>query len=176
MVEKRYAQALLAIAEQKGAILKFQEDMREIAAVYRDSRELRQFLANPEIGLQAKKSAVQAMLSGKVDRDLVSLMLLLLDKDRIGYLQEIASEFYRLASQRSNILEVTVLSAVPLEEEQVRRIKEKYGCEYGAAEVRAKLAVDPALLGGVKVMIGDRIIDGTVKGRLDALQEILAES
>jgi F-type H+-transporting ATPase subunit delta len=176
LVVKRYAEALIEIAEQGGMIPEYEEELKAIADTYRSSPELRDFLLSPEIKVQVKKAAVQAMFTGKVRTELVSFQLLLLDKGRIKHVQGIVTEFFRMASHKRNILHMTIASATPLEDEQVQRIKEKYRSLYGAVDVIVKLAIDQTLLGGVKVVIGDKVFDGSVKSRLDALKELIVEN
>jgi F-type H+-transporting ATPase subunit delta len=101
-------------------------------------------------------------------------MFLLLDKGRIESLPGISREFSRLADKQRNILNITIMTAVPLDQAGIDRISEKFRHLYQASSVKVTLDVQPSLIGGVKVAVGDKLYDGTVKGKLAGLQAILS--
>jgi F-type H+-transporting ATPase subunit delta len=88
---------------------------------------------------------------------------------------QIYQQFIRLALERANILEVKIISAVPLEDRQIEAIKEKFGKMFNASAVKEIITVDSSLIGGVKVIIGDKVFDGSIKGRIDSLKELVSK-
>ena len=85
----------------------------------------------------------------------------------------INDEFIRLADIKQNTLNMTIISAAELDESHILRIKEKYQKIYNAASVRANMEIDKSLIRGVMLKIGDKVIDGSVRGRLESIKELL---
>lgn len=176
LVEKRYAEALVDIAAQAAALDEYQQQLGTIAGLFGGQPEFRVFLLNPEVKSEDKKRAIKSIFSGKIENELFNFLMLLIDKGRIGYLKGISREFEKLADERKNVLNMTIISALPLDKDQIDQISEKYRKLYNAYSVKAVVETDKGLIGGVKVKIGDKVIDGSVKGRIEGLKELLAGS
>jgi F-type H+-transporting ATPase subunit delta len=170
-VESRYAEALSQLASENGLLAAYGSELGLIAELYKSQPDLRAFLANPAVRPELKKDLVSKVFGGKIDGRLVNFLYLLIDNRRLGLLDRIFSEYRRLADRLGNVLHIEIVSAGPLTDAQAESIKSIYAKEYGAASVEAGLKTDPSLLGGVLVRIGDKVIDGTVKGRLRELAE-----
>lgn len=175
LVEKRYAEALVDIAVRNGALDSYQNELLEVADLFSTNEEFRVFLLNPEIKNEYKKSTLGKIFEKEIAGNLLNFMLLLLDKKRMNIFPGIVEEYIKLADKERNVLKMDIVSAGPLSDEQVDKIKEKYRSAYGAVDIRVNLSVDPSLLGGVKIIVGDKVIDGTVKGRLENLKDILVK-
>ena len=107
--------------------------------------------------------------------DLLSRFLrLLLDKGRLAFLPNIAEEYQSIKAKTRDMLQVTVRSSLPLEPDILEEIREKYRLQYGAAAAEVKNIVEPSLIGGVSVQIGDIRIDDTIYGRLAGLARTIA--
>jgi F-type H+-transporting ATPase subunit delta len=100
-------------------------------------------------------------------------VLLLLRRGRIDLLPQVAQEFRALYEKRAGIVRATVISAAPLAEDEQRALRERLG-QMTSGRVEMTVEVDPAILGGVIVRLGDRMIDGSVRGRLERLRSRLA--
>ncbi|HEY9062590.1 MAG TPA: F0F1 ATP synthase subunit delta [Pseudobacteroides sp.] len=173
LVDRRYAEALVEIADEAGDMDRFQNELAQITGIYKDQQDFRLFLINPEVKIDTKKDILNNIFSKSLKPEIFKFLMLLLDKGRIRNLPGINGEFIKLADNRRNTLNITIISAAKLEEDQVARIKEKYGKEYRASRVKANIEIDQSLIGGVKVKIGDKVIDGSVKGRLESIKELL---
>jgi len=174
LVERRYAGAFLDIALSKGDIDSFQSELDELTVFFNSQEEFRLFLLNPEVRTETKKAVVKKALSNSLKAETVNLIMLLLDKGRIGHLPGIYEEFVRLADKKKNILNMTIISASELDKTHIDKIKAKYAAHYNSSMVKAEVKVDRELIGGVRVVIGDRVIDDTLKGRLESLKEVLS--
>lgn len=173
LVEKRYAEALIGLAKQQDAFEALGRELKLIVEALERDPEFWIFLQNPHAGQKERKNAVKAVFASAFLPELVNFMLLLIDKDRIKELPGIRKQYEILADNHSNILNITIVSAFPLSNLQVDKIKQKYVKLYNAADAKALIKLEEGLLGGIKVMIGDKVIDGSVKGRLDSLKESL---
>lgn len=173
LVEKRYAEALVNISVERNMIEQHQKELGLAADLYKSNEDLRNFLLNPKTDVNARKDLLRSAFAGRMQDEVLGLLLLLLDKGRIKYLQGIYEEFVRLAEEKQNILSMDIMAAAPLEDRQIEGIREKFRKLYKASSVKASVIIDKSLVGGVRVRIGDKLMDGSIKGRLKELQEIL---
>lgn len=173
LVERRYAEALVAIAEQNGLIDEYQQEFQAVVDAFHHQMEFKFFLFNPEIKIDVKKEVIRKIFTGRVKNELINFLELLLDKGRIKFLPGILQEYVKMADQKKNILSITIVTAATLDGAKVEEIKEKYKKLYHASHVKAQVEMDPKLIGGLKVKIGDKVIDGTIMGRIESMKEIL---
>jgi ATP synthase, F1 delta subunit len=175
LVEKRYAEALINISVEQNAIDTYQRDLETVERVYLDDPFFMDFLLNPENETGIKKSVVQKVFEGNVKPELISFLKLLLDKGRIKHLPGIYKEFVQFADEKRSILNISIMSAKPLDTAQLNNITEKFRKLYNASSVKSETKIDPSLIGGVKIAIGDKLIDGSIKGKLKALEGLLVK-
>jgi ATP synthase, F1 delta subunit len=175
VIEKRYAQALLDIVAQNGLIELYVSDFYTAVSAYSENPEFQSYLLNPSVTVENKLTALNNIFAGKLNQEILNLLKLLVEKGRIKYLPAIFKEFSDIADEKRNILHMTIISPFSLDELQVKRLTEKYRKLHGSASVKADLRLDKSLLGGIKVVIGDKVIDGTTAGKLKALKDVLVE-
>jgi F-type H+-transporting ATPase subunit delta len=173
LVERRYAQALIDIALSEGMLDAYEQDLDTLAKTYNTSPEFRLFLLDPEVKLEEKKKLLSNSLKDKIQKNIFNFIMLLLDKGRISNLPGISEEYSSIADSKRNTLNMTIISAVPLDEAQIESIKQKYKKLYGANSVEALVTVDKSIKGGIKVKVGDKVTDGSIEGRLKSLRELL---
>lgn len=169
---RRYAEAAFEIAERDGTLAVWLDALDRAAAIVADP-ELGRLLSNPAIPAASRREVLENVLSGRIDAAPMRLVGLLLERGRIERLPEVARELRRLQRRKDGITEAVVTSAAPLTEAEVSALRDRLTAITGGA-VEFTLGVDPALLGGVEVRLGDRLIDGSVRGRLDRLRTRLA--
>lgn len=174
LVDKRYAEALIKVSVEKNAIDLYQNELEAVSIIFRNESELQAFLFNPKNSVDTKKAALSAIFGSKLQQELVNMLFLLLDKGRISRLSGIYQEFVKLADEKRNILNITIMTAIPINQKQIDSISEKFRKLYNSSSVKTDLIVDSTLVGGVKVAIGDKLYDGSIKGKLSRLQSILA--
>ncbi len=173
LVENRYAEALINIAAEKASIDEFLQDLGSFAHMYSSEPGFKDFLLNPQNETGVKKNVVFTVYNGRVKPEIINFVSLLLDKGRIKYLPGIYEEFIKLADQKRSILTINILSAVPLGGEQISVIANKYQKLYNAVSVKTQVKYDPGLIGGIRVVVGDKMTDASVKGRLRELEQLL---
>lgn len=174
-VARTYAEALLAIATDRGQVQAIGTELASIAALVAAEEDVRHFLATPTLEASVQKQALTQALGGRVQRVLVDFLCLLVDKGRIDTLGAIAAAYGELADLAAGRLRVQVASAAPLSAANVQQladlIRERLQCE-----CLLETAVQPTLLGGLVVSIGDTILDGSLRGRLQRLRNALMRS
>src|SRR5262245_55948016 len=141
--------------------------------VFADKR-LREFLVSPKVPPQRKKEIIDGRLKGRIESGLLNLLKLLVDKHRISHVLQILRYFDLLTDRHRGVEEVTIVSAVPLSDEQRARIIEQVQRFSYFGELRVKSSVDPTILGGVVVRLGgNTVLDGSIATRLKQMRERL---
>lgn len=171
-VARRYAAALLAQAKSKNAVAQAGEDLKTVALSVAATPAFRALLDQPLVTEKRKKDTLRASFSGKVQPATLAFLDLLVDKRRINLLPEVQAEFERMVREYRNIAYATAISAVPLTPAQTAALEKSLEARTGK-DIELKTEVDPALIGGVLVRIGDTVLDGTVRGNLERLREQL---
>ena len=167
---RRYAEALLALAPDERTVVAVRASLEKLAPVF--DRVTVAGLRDPSVPMKQRVEALNSALGGEPEV-VRSLLVLLMESDRIVLVPQVALRFGDLVDQREGISKARITTAVPLDEsarrELVRRLERESGLK-----VRATFAVDPTLIGGAKVQIGDHLIDSSVRARLIALGRELA--
>jgi len=168
---RRYAEAAFQIATRDGSIETWRRDLDAAAATLGEG-QLLDVLANPALPLDERQEVVDRVyggLSGPA-RNLISLLV---RRGRIEQLPRVAAEFGRLDDQRQGIVHATATSALPLTDTEVRALTARLEQMTGGT-VALQTEVDESLLGGLIVRVGSRLIDASVRGRLERLRNQLA--
>lgn len=173
-VARRYAGGLFALTEEQQVSEDVHNDFTALADLLRQDKLLLQFLAAPQLLDSDKHAVVQKVFEDKVIEQLYALLQLLVDKHRTSYLLEIAEEYDRLYNESRGFVSTKLITAVSLTEGEVARIKEQLDRLTGR-KVVVETEVDPTIIGGVVAIVGDRIIDRSVRHGLDVLREQLME-
>jgi F-type H+-transporting ATPase subunit delta len=169
---RRYADAAFEIAGRDGTHESWRRETAAAAAALGEER-LARALGNPALPMASRAELVGIALGSSVSRPALNLVLLLLRRGRIDLLPRVATEFARLDDLRLGVVHATATSAAPLAPEDVRAMTARLERLTGG-RVELTTNVDPSLLGGVVVRLGDRLIDGSVRGRLERLRSQLA--
>ncbi|KEO83341.1 F0F1 ATP synthase subunit delta [Tumebacillus flagellatus] len=170
-VAKRYAEALFDVAQQQGNAETVQAELAAVSDALKAHPELEQMLLHPAISTEVKKKQMNELFSGRVSAIVMNFLQLLLDKNRQEDLQGINEEFTRLVDQALGRVKVKVESAVPLSDEEISTLKNTLGANGKQIEVTA--TVNPALIGGAKVRVGDTVFDYTVAAQLERFRQTL---
>jgi F-type H+-transporting ATPase subunit delta len=169
---KRYAQAAFAIAAESGTIARWRTDLDDIAQVLTDS-PLAERLADDRLPVDRRQGLLDRVLD--IQPLALNLAKLLIAKNRTPDARAVADAFDVMADAHEGIVSAIVTTAVPLEPGQVATIQGQLATSLGK-QVRMTTAVDPSLVGGVVVRVGDRLIDGSVRTRLRILRRELSEA
>jgi F-type H+-transporting ATPase subunit delta len=167
---RRYAEALLALSPNERAVAELRSSLEKLAPVF--DRITVAGLRDPSVPMKQRVDALTAALRGEPDV-VRSLMVLLLESDRIALVPQIALAFGDLVDRREGIAKARITTAVPLKDAEQRDLVTRLERESGR-KLRATFAVDPTLIGGAKVQIGDHLIDSSVRAKLVALGRQLA--
>jgi F-type H+-transporting ATPase subunit delta len=168
---RRYAEAAFEVGLRDGTVETWRRELDQAAGTL-DTGALEETLANPAMPLDQRVDAAGQIFGG-LSRPVLNLVLLLLKRGRIEQLPRVAAEFRRLDDKRNGLTHATATSAAPLGPDEVRGITARLE-QLTGGRIALETSVDPDLLGGVVVRVGDRLIDGSVRGRLERLRQQLA--
>ena len=169
---RRYAQALFDTARKDGTIERVETDLETIDALIRTQPNLLRILRSPVIARPQKKELVRRLFENQVSNLTLRFLNLLIDKRREAVLPEVNRLFRALSYEAENILPVTATVARRLTPEERAHLAEALGHRTGKSIDLAE-EVDPELIGGVVLRLGDTIIDGSVAGQLRRLRQRL---
>jgi F-type H+-transporting ATPase subunit delta len=169
---RRYARAALDVASEQGAAVAaaLAGEISALAALLEQNVELRRALLHPGLGSDPRRRVLAGIVAQAGGSTLLARLVDLLARhDRVGLLPALAEEYGHALNQREGRVSAEALSAVPLAEPQRAALARALGSAAGK-DVELKARVDPAVLGGVRVTMGGRTYDGTVRSRLAALR------
>lgn len=171
-VGRRYGRAVFDSATRTGEVDAVEADLVAILALVEAEPSFRRFLATPRVTEAQKREFLERNLGPRVRPLTLSLLRLLIEKRRLSSLGEIASAYRDLVREAKGLIEARVQTAHPLEEETADAIRRQLE-RITARRVLLTREIDPALLGGVRVQIGERVIDGSVAFHMKRLREAL---
>lgn len=167
----KYAKALMALAEEKKQEDLILEELLWVAEHFGKGEGLA-VLAHPLLSTENKKEIFQSLLKDNVSPLIKSLITLLIDKRRGVLLAKIAEAYSELYRSKKSLVEAKLSSAMPLTKAQIDQLKLKLEMITGK-DINLSIEVDPQLKAGAKVALGDLILDGTLKGRIEQLRKSL---
>ena len=170
----QYANAMADIALAQGAVEPAAKQLHEFGAAYSQSAELRTFLASPAVSVEAKHAVIEKIVArlgaSKIIRN---FLFVLADHRRTHLIPEVIAVFHQVIRQRQGIAEAEISSAVEMSAAQKKAMAATLA-QLTGKKIEAKFALDPALLGGAVVRIGDTIYDGSLRSRLNEMRARLA--
>ncbi len=172
---RRYATALLELAKEQDALDRTLEDVLFIRNTIRDSRDLVLFLKSPIIKPDKKVAALDAIFASEVSELVYKFITLIARKNRQNILDEIVEAYVEKHNEFAGITSAEVFVAYKLDEKQLSEVTEKLETLTGK-KVNVSVKVQPELKGGMAVKIADTVIDGTVKHKLEQLEDAFLSS
>jgi len=169
-VGKRYARALFEVASERGKIDQVEADLGAIVQAVEGNEDLKKIMQHPHIAADAKISLVDELFKSHVGEESFNFLNVLIENGREVQLSDIYSSFVQLANEARGFAEATVTSAKPLSSEEQAELAEKFGQTLNK-KLRLTAIVDPAILGGIIIKIGDRLYDGSLKTKLETFAQ-----
>jgi F-type H+-transporting ATPase subunit delta len=176
LISTRYATALFEAVQESektdaAAVL---QELQSVYTALSEIPDFQQFFTSPVIGDKEKKQFITDTVGGKISDEVYHFMLILIDKSREIHFGDIVQTFKELTDAMQNKVKAIAITAIPMNETMHARMTESLSAMTGK-KVTVENQVDESILGGVKIRIGDRVIDNTVSNRLILLKDELAE-
>ncbi|WHY66957.1 F0F1 ATP synthase subunit delta [Neobacillus sp. SuZ13] len=172
MVAKRYALALLNIAKETNSLGVIEEELRVVKEVVQYNPELKAILNSSKLSLVKKKEIIKTAFAS-VNVNVLNTLLILIDRHREDQIIDLADEFLELANEEMGVAEAEVYSTRALTDAEREAISSVFAAKIGKKSLKIENIVDSNLLGGIRLRIGNRIYDGSLRGKLDRLERKL---
>lgn len=169
-VARRYALALMGAAEGQKSVDAVAADMAFLGGLVKGSRDLRLLLTSPIVSIPRKRAALHNLLNTRVQPMTLSFVDLLTTKQRETLLFDIVEQFGVLRDERLGIVNIDVTTAVDLTAEQQRALSKALE-HHTQKKVRVNTLMDPSVKGGLRIRIGDTVLDATVTHKLERLHQ-----
>jgi F-type H+-transporting ATPase subunit delta len=169
-----YAGALFEAARERDELEEVLSDLGEFVAALHESEELRLFYYGGQIPERQKRRAIDGLTEGMKTLT-TNFLKVLVDNGREEILEEVLGRYEQLVKEHLRKIEVGVTTAVELSQNQLDRVRERLGRVLEGREVILDTKVDPELIGGAVFRFGGRMMDGSIRGRLESLREGMLE-
>ena len=166
-VARPYAQAVFNLAKEKGALPVWSDRLHRLALIASDP-EMTRVIGNPKFSARQTADLFRTLSGEPADRELAAFIDLLAENERFDVLSEISAIFESLKSDDEGIKTAEIASAFPIDASELSVLMRELETHFGQ-RLEGKVSVDPALIGGVRVTIGDRVFDASVRGKLDLM-------
>ena len=170
---RRYAQAVFQIAAESDELERWLDDLTQLADSI-TNEEFRQTLSAPRVSMAQKESLIRESLGSTVSPLALNLMCLLASRGQVQALPGIADSFQEMLDAHRGIERAEVVSAVGLTDAQQGQVAQMLN-DLSGKDVRLTTRVDPEILGGLVIRIGDRVMDGSARTRLQNMRRELAQ-
>ena len=169
-IARPYAEALFQVAS-KGQVSEWTREVDVLAAIAANA-DLRQFADNPKVSAEQVFSVISAT-SGPLSEGVQNFLRTILENGRLAALGEIAAQFRNLCNAQTGVAEACVYSAYEISAEQLASLLPALEQRFGH-KLDAKVVLEPSLIGGVRVVVGDEVLDTSVQARLERMKAALA--
>jgi F-type H+-transporting ATPase subunit delta len=169
-----YARSLFEVAKEHDKLDEIREELGQLSQALEESRDLSLFLFSPYFSTEEKKEGLHRVISD-ADESLVNFLELLLENHRMPALPRIRREYDDLWREENRLLPVEVTSAVELDDNTIKSIGDRVGEQTGRT-VELSSSVDPDLVGGIVLRVGNSILDASIRNRLEQLRKQVARA
>jgi len=170
-IARPYAEAAFRLADSQGKLADWSAALANLAAVAADAR-VKEAVGDPNLPAAKVAGLFVSILAGKLSGDAENFVRVLAENGRLEVLAEIRVQYEALRNQREGVVEAEIISAFEMDAAQVADLVARLEKTTGR-KVKAKVSVDRELIGGVKVVLGDKVIDGSARAQLGALEAAL---
>ncbi|MBR5454144.1 MAG: ATP synthase F1 subunit delta [Clostridia bacterium] len=171
---KEYAEALFSLGREKGMADSYAESLDTVLGHFQAEPEYVELLSSPGLSGKARAGLFSAAFEGRIEEDVLSLVCLLCERGHIKGYADCVSEYRTLLDVSHMVSTARVISAIPLTDDQLDRIREKLEAQSGFS-VTVINETDPKLIGGVVIEMDDKVIDGSIKRRLQEVKEVISK-
>jgi F-type H+-transporting ATPase subunit delta len=173
-IARVYARSLFEVAKEHGKLDEVREQLGQFTDALQDNRELQVFFFSPYFSTEEKKGGLGKILDG-ADEAVLNFLELLVEKHRTPAIFRIRNAYETLWEHENKLLPVEITSAIELDEEIARRIGDQIGEQTGQ-RVELTKTVDPDIIGGLILRVGNSILDASIRNRLDNLRKSVAKA
>jgi F-type H+-transporting ATPase subunit delta len=174
-IAQRYAKALLLAASKQDAVKEVYEDTQGFLSLLVEQPAFRDFLLSPQVSTEKKQEVIKKVIGPRASHLVVKLIDLLVEKKRFMFVEEIVEAYKNLYEKHMGIVEIRAVTAIPLDESLEAKLHKKLE-EETKKTIRLETMVDPSIIGGVILQMEDKVIDGSIRHKLEMLKRHLFET
>lgn len=175
IVAKRYAKALFEVALGQQQVAQVEEQLNLVSETLKSNPEFDKLLRHPNLDTSAKVGMLHNVFQGGVSESVLNTISLLIERGRASILTSLTDEYVKIANETLGQAKAIVTSPAPLSEREQAEIAARFS-ELTGKTIKLENVINPALLGGLQVRIGDRLYDGSLSGKLNRLSQSLSAS
>lgn len=176
LVSKTYGEALFDLAKEEGKLDVISEEVQFVSDSLNENKDLMRLLNHPKITVEEKIEVVESIFKGRLSDTTTGFLVLVVQKGRSGELPEILSYFTKKVKEYKNIGVASITSATALSEKQKADMEKKLLETTRYVSFETRYDVDESLIGGVVIRIGDRVVDSSIRTKLDNMAKALINS
>lgn len=173
LIEGSYGDALFELALEQNSLDSMAEQVDILKQSFAENPELLKLLTHPKISKEEKISVIENIFKGRFSDDIVGFLVIITEKDRGAEIENILSYFQAKVREYKKIGVARVISAVELSDEQKKRVEEKLLQQTSYESFEVDYSVDASLIGGMVIRIGDRVVDSSIRTKLDTMTKKL---
>jgi F-type H+-transporting ATPase subunit delta len=170
-IARPYAEAVFKLAREKNVLANWSRMLAVLDSLVKDP-QIQACIGDPNVNAQQLEALILGVAGDSVDGTGRNFVQVLIANDRLALLPELRALYEGLRREHDGILEAKIISALPIDANQLKDLVARLEAKY-RRKVSAEVEVDPQLIGGVRIVIGDKVIDATVRGKLDAMAAAL---
>jgi len=170
-VARPYAQAVYRLAKESKALATWSERLQRLAAIAQDA-EMTKVVGNPKFSAKQIAELFISLSGDSGNQELASFIGVLAENERLNVLAQIREIYEELRSADEGVKEATVFTAFALDDAQLKNLMNQLETHFGS-KLQPRVEMDAELIGGVKVVVGDQVLDASVRGKLDAMATAL---
>src|SRR5690625_2083556 len=175
-IASRYAEALYQLGNEKDSIDQFFEELRVARGVFLDNEQLKSFLKHPRITIVQKKQLLEEVFH-HMHRDIINTLKLLVERERTEITPSIIDHFFQMVNDAKGITEAKVYSVRELTDLEKDALSKSFAKKINKQTIKINNIIDPSLIGGLKIRVGNTVYDGSVSGKLKRIERnIIAAS
>ena len=173
LVSKTYGEALFKLAMEENTLDQIAEEAKVVLEAFQNNDELARLLNHPKVSKEEKVTVIENIFKGKFSDSIVGFLVLIVEKGRYNEIDNIFQYFLSEVMEHKNIGVANVTSAFPLSESQKKDIEDRLLQVTKYVEFKMNFDVDKELIGGIVIRIGDRVIDGSIRNKLNEMTKQL---
>ena len=169
-VDLTYGQALFDAAKDRGKIEKIGEELKAVSKTFADNPLLKKLFVVPTVPAEGKKAVAEKVFGGRISQELLNFICILIDKRRIASWDGIGRQYEKLVLERDGLTKGVLYTTVPIDKKQIKAFEEKTGAVLGK-QVKLENRIDKSLIGGARIYVDGKLIDASVKSRLENMKQ-----
>jgi len=174
LVANVYSEALFDVAIEENKVDQLFEELKQVTDLFKEFPEFFELFKTPKISIEDKKKTVEEVFGGKISSEMMNFLKTVLDKRRSSAIFSIKNEFDEKVFTHKGIEKATVESAVALDDAQLKELEEKLSAMTGKV-IQLKNQINPEVVGGLLLRVGDKVVDGSIRKRLNDMKDDLAQ-